>query len=97
MAEASTNSMLMGDADSREAVLHLTHTLRLVNKKLSGKEALSDTTMAAIVGMTQYERVRGQHHQAVVHFEGLQRIVELRGGITHLIAHQPAIAQKIFR
>lgn len=97
MSAASSSSLFIGEPDSPEATLHLTRTLRLVNKKLSGDEALSDTTMSAIVAMTQYERLRGHYRQAMVHFEGLRRIVELRGGIANLVAHLPAIAQKIFR
>jgi hypothetical protein len=76
---------------------HLSCTFRLVNDKLSGNEALSDTTMAVVVAMTQYERLRGHHRQGLVHFEGLQRIVELRGGISRLVNDRPGLAQKVFR
>lgn len=76
---------------------HLSDTLRLVNEKLTGDEALSDGTLAVIVGMTQYERLRGQYSMAAFHFTGLQRIIELRGGIAQFLVHSPEIAQKIFK
>lgn len=76
---------------------HLSCTFRLVNEKLSGKEALSDTTMAVLIAMAQYDRLRAQYRQGLVHFEGLQRMVELRGGISQLMPYNPGLAQKIFR
>lgn len=76
---------------------HLSNTLRLVNVKLTGNEALADGTLAVIVGMTQYERLRGEYRQALVHFAGLERIIELRGGISQLLVHSSEIAQKIFK
>lgn len=76
---------------------HLSDTFRLVNEKIAGDEALSDATIAVIVGMTQYERLRGQYRMGLVHFTGLERIIELRGGITQLVVDRPEIAQKIFK
>ena len=80
-----------------EALRHLSCTFRMVNERLSGNDALSDTSMAVIVAMTQYERLRGQYHQGLVHFKGLQQMVKLRGGITQLVSDAPALAQKLFR
>jgi hypothetical protein len=76
---------------------HLSYTLRLVNEKLSGNEALSDTTMAIVIAMTHYERVQGRYRQGFIHFKGLQRMIELRGGISQLVTDKPRLAQKVFR
>lgn len=80
-----------------EALRHLSCTFRLVNERLSGNDALSDDTMAVIVAMTQYERLRGQYHQGLVHFKGLQQMVKLRGGIIQLVSDAPELARKLFR
>jgi hypothetical protein len=53
--------------------------------------------LVVVIAMTQYERVRGNYRRALVHFEGLVRMVELRGGITQFKATAPTIAQKVFR
>jgi hypothetical protein len=80
-----------------DAVASLQMALRLVNSQLSGDEATSDHTMAGIIGLSQYDRVRGLHREGLVHLDGLQRIVELRGGLAQFLSDRPAIAQKIFR
>ena len=97
MAVASHDSRYIKHEDLVEASRHLSHTFRLVNEKLSGHEALSDTTMAAVIALTQHERMRNQYQQGMVHFKGLLRIVELLGGISGLARSKPRIAQKVFR
>lgn len=97
MCLAATDSMVVTPEESVEATYHLSNSLRLVNQKLSGEKALSDTTIASVIAMLQYERLRGQYDQALIHFAGLQQMVELCGGITKLAKNKPALAQKIFR
>ena len=93
----AANPGLVSQQDFIEAMRHLSRAFRLVNEKLSGNEALSDTTMAVVISMTQYERLRGQHRQGLVHLDGLLRMVELRGGISQVMSTNPPLAQKIFR
>jgi Fungal specific transcription factor domain len=83
-------------ADAIEAMGHANRAFHLLNKKISSEDALSDTTMANMICMAQYERVQSQYGQALVHFKGLQRMVELRGGI-ELLKSKRELAQKIFR
>lgn len=87
---------LAREPDSAEALRHLSNALRLVNKKLSGGDALADSTFAVVVCMCIYERLRGQYDKGLVHFQGLKRMVQLRGGISQL-ASNPTLVQKIFR
>ncbi|KAH8672038.1 hypothetical protein BGZ60DRAFT_26101 [Tricladium varicosporioides] len=94
MCATVVNALLSREKDSLAAMRHLSDTFRLVNEKLSGEDALSDTTMAVINGLTHFERVRGQHLQGLVHFKGLLRMAELRGGLANL---KPALTQKIYR
>jgi hypothetical protein len=89
--------MLAGGEESAESMFHLSHTFKLVNKKLSGSEATADTTFAAVVAMTQYSRLSGKHEQGLVHLDGLQRMAAMRGGIRHLAGTHPALTRKIFR
>lgn len=87
---------LVNCEDATESLRHLLCATRIINERLSGSEALSDTTIASIVGLIQYERLRGQHQDGMIHFKGLQRIIELRGGVAHLM-NNPHLAGKIFR
>jgi hypothetical protein len=57
---------------------------------------LSDTTIAAIVSLIGFERLRGQQDNGMVHFTGLQRIIELRGGIAGIMSN-PHLVSKLFR
>ncbi|RDW84262.1 hypothetical protein BP6252_01852 [Coleophoma cylindrospora] len=91
------NNLVIKQEDPIEAVQHISHAFRLINAKLSGDGAVSDTTIASVIIMSQYERLQGQYRQGVVHLEGLQRMVELRGGISKLTKNQHGMAQKIFR
>lgn len=91
------NNLVINQEDHMQAIRHLSHTFRLVNERLSGNDAVSDTTIAVVVMMAQYERHSSQHSQGLVHLKGLQRIVELRGGISQLTKNKPSLAQKIFR
>lgn len=91
------NNLAITQEDPTEGMHHLSHAFRLVNERLSGKDAVSDTTIAVVVIMSQYQRLQGQYRQGLVHLEGLQRMVELRGGISQLTTNKPGLAQKIFR
>lgn len=88
---------LLKQGGSIEAMYHLSQTFILANQKLSGTEALSDSSMVLIIALTQYERSQGKYSQGIVHFRGLQRMVELRGGIFHLMNYRPELAQKVLR
>ncbi|KAI1383976.1 uncharacterized protein F4822DRAFT_57322 [Hypoxylon trugodes] len=97
MCLAAVDSLIVTREESVEAMHHVSSSLRLVKERLSGEKALADTTMATVVAMIQYERLCGQYYQALVHFEGLQEMVRLRGRIAHLRKSKPALVQKIFR
>ncbi|KAI1424177.1 hypothetical protein F5Y12DRAFT_715530 [Xylaria sp. FL1777] len=99
MSVAVSMSLSVTRQESTEALFHLSRSLRLVNQRLAGGGglALSDTTLAVVLAMTQHERLLGYHSHALVHFEGLQRIIELRGGISKLVSECPGVAQKAFR
>ncbi len=99
MSVAASISFSTTRQETTEALFHLSHSLRLVNQRLAGGGglALSDTTLAVVVAMTQHERLLGCHRNALVHFEGLQKMITLRGGISTLMSQCPGIAQKALR
>lgn len=91
------NTFLIRPEDPTEATRHLLQTLRMVNERLSENQAVSDTTLAVVVVMAQHARLQGQYHQGLVHLEGLQRMIELRGGVSQLTKNAPGLTQMIFK
>ncbi|TGO37416.1 hypothetical protein BHYA_0098g00400 [Botrytis hyacinthi] len=91
------NNIVLNQEDPKIAMHHLSLAFRLINDKLSGNEAASDTTIAVVLTMSHYYRLQGQVIQGLVHLQGLERMVKMRGGISNLRRKQPTLAQKIFR
>ena len=81
---------------SPQELRHAVTAYHLVNVRLSGDLALSDETIAVVVALTIYERLQKKYHNSMLHFQGLSRMVELRGGISQL-THNPGIVQKLHR
>lgn len=79
-----------------EALNHLSRSLWLINRRMTEERdvALSNTTLAVIIALTQLERLMGYDSHGLVHFRGFQRIIELRGGISTLVSECPILAQK---
>ncbi|KAI0441315.1 hypothetical protein F4803DRAFT_576687 [Xylaria telfairii] len=99
MSVAAAVSVPVSRQETTEALYHLSRSLRLVNQRLAGGRelALSDTTLGSVIVMTQHERLLGYHGHALIHFEGLQRIIALRGGMLNLLLDAPGLAQKALR
>ncbi|KPM42944.1 hypothetical protein AK830_g3627 [Neonectria ditissima] len=91
------NTLATNQEITTEVLRHLSHTFRLINERLAGADTVSDETIAAVVGMAQYERQQGNFDRGLIHVGGLQRMTELRGGISRLVEHKSSLAQKIFR
>jgi hypothetical protein len=77
-----------------KAVHHLGCAVNLVNTRLGTAEALSDSNLAAVNFLVVHHLVREEHEQAQVHYRGLQKMVELRGGMARL-AHDDVLALKL--
>lgn len=94
VAEAC-NSYLNGGGDSSpKALYHRQRTLTLVGERLAGKDALSDSTLGVIVMMIVQEQMRKVVPEAHIHYEGLRRLVEARGGLEQL-EQSPTLLLKI--
>jgi hypothetical protein len=94
---SALNNLARNQETPKEATYHISQALRLINVKLSGKDAISNTNIAVVVIMAQFERLQNRHWQGIIHLDGLQRMVELRGGISQLKKDDPSIALKIHR
>ncbi|GAD92896.1 hypothetical protein BC1G_08780 [Paecilomyces variotii No. 5] len=91
------NKLVVEPTGSLVTTRHLSKAFRLINERLSGNDAVSDTTIASVLMMAQYERQIDQYSRSLVHMKGLRRMIELRGGIRQLTRINPRLTQKIFR
>ncbi|KAK9649136.1 hypothetical protein HCH54_003555 [Aspergillus fumigatus] len=80
-----------------QAMSHISHTFRLINQRLSGQEAISDTTMAVIFSMSQYERHQNEYQRGFVHVQALRRMVQLQGGLLQVTKSNHILVQKMLR
>ncbi|KAL2160784.1 hypothetical protein VTH06DRAFT_981 [Thermothelomyces fergusii] len=76
---------------------HLCRALRLVNDRLSREDAASNENLTAVLILGLYERQQGDYHRGRVHLLGLERMVQLRGGLAALTRTTGGLARKIFR
>lgn len=97
MSVTAMNNLVAHPDDLGEALHHVSQTLHMVSKRLSGRDAASDANMKVVVVMIQFERHQGEYCRGAVHLDGLLKMVELRGGISHLTQYNPSLTQKIFR
>lgn len=86
----------LGSRMSPEGLRHINMALRLVNERLADRAAaVSDTTVGIIIMLIIREQICQQGAVADVHFRGLLRIVELRGGLEEMEASSRRLVLKI--
>ncbi|KAE8326024.1 hypothetical protein BDV39DRAFT_216191 [Aspergillus sergii] len=78
------NEIYLGNGTSSRALYHLSQTLTQIQRRLDSCDALSDSTMGLIISLIMQEQIRSQGAAAEVHARGLQKMVELRGGLSGL-------------
>ncbi|KAL2185564.1 hypothetical protein L209DRAFT_689445 [Thermothelomyces heterothallicus CBS 203.75] len=76
---------------------HLCRALRLINSRLSREDAASNENLTAVMVLGLYERQQGDYHRGLVHLTGLERMIQLRGGLAALTRSKSALARKVFR
>ncbi|OBT65829.1 hypothetical protein VE03_05446 [Pseudogymnoascus sp. 23342-1-I1] len=84
LMEACNGLFLGGDLVSSETLYHVSQTFALIRKRLESDEALSDTTIGIILMLILQEQIRKEDRAAEIHYEGLKKMVELRGGLCQL-------------
>jgi hypothetical protein len=89
------NNLVTKQEGILQAMSHISHTFRLINQRLSLQEEISDTTMAVIVSMAQYERHQNQYQRGFVHVQALRRMVQLQGGLLQVSKSHHILVQKM--
>ncbi|KAL4867502.1 hypothetical protein BDV12DRAFT_120242 [Aspergillus spectabilis] len=84
-------------AISSKTLHHISQAYALVNNKLSGPFAASDSAIAAVVSLAIYQQVHCQPATGLIHLHGLYRMIQLRGGIAKLMQENRALALKPLR
>ncbi|KAL5352091.1 hypothetical protein ACLOAV_002035 [Pseudogymnoascus australis] len=84
LMEACNGFFLGGDLCSSETLYHVSQTFVLIRKRLESDEALSDATIGIILMLVLQEQVRQEDRAAEIHYRGLKKMVELRGGLCQL-------------
>ncbi|KAH7326560.1 hypothetical protein B0I35DRAFT_475192 [Stachybotrys elegans] len=75
---------------------HLNKALSVIGSRLSSQEALSNATLSAIIHLCVFESMRPGSPNYQMHFEGMCKIIELRGGLSQMQL-SPDVLAKIFR
>jgi hypothetical protein len=91
MMDACNEFMLGQNARSLESLRYLSQALASINERLRGDEALSDSTLTLVLHMIIYQQLRCQMAEAQIHYAGLQRMIELRGGLSQLEGNAPLL------
>ncbi|KAK7221529.1 hypothetical protein V2G26_009532 [Clonostachys chloroleuca] len=96
LSEACISFIVQREQDSAEFTQHLTRGLQLVNTKLSGVHALSDLAICTVILLCLVSSIRKLPSQTKVHFDGLCRMINLRGGLDQL-KENPFLTEKAHR
>ncbi|KAK7229755.1 hypothetical protein V2G26_001925 [Clonostachys chloroleuca] len=79
---AILNSFVFGrEPVSWEAAYHLGHAVALVNEKLDTPDALSNSNLAVVNFLVIRDIFKEDEASAKIHLRGLQKMLELRGGL----------------
>jgi hypothetical protein len=86
------NELFSCDGNSSvKALYHLSRTLVRVQARVASDEALSDSSIALVVSLISQEQIRNQLDAAEIHAKGLEKIVQLRGGLGSLEGNVPLL------
>ncbi|CAO2651712.1 Nn.00g042820.m01.CDS01 [Neocucurbitaria sp. VM-36] len=80
-----------------DSLKHISQAYKLINERLSGPEALSDQAIAVVTMFAVFQRIHHQQANGLVHFEGLRRMIQLRGCLVKVAKENRALAQKPWR
>ena len=96
MSEVCVDWLVGRQETSVRALQHLSNTYRCIRRNLQQEGIPADSTIAAVMSMAIHEDLRGQPGRSKVHIDALERLVQLRGGITQFGANR-LLLQKICR
>lgn len=78
---------------SEKALYHLSQTLSQVQMRLNSPDAIADSSIAMVVSLISQEQIGSQLDNAEIHAKGLQKMVQLRGGVSSLEENMPLALQ----
>ncbi|KAF2760062.1 hypothetical protein EJ05DRAFT_320470 [Pseudovirgaria hyperparasitica] len=76
---------------------HITQSLHLINERISRSTGVTNTTIAATLGLSTYDAVQGRYDHGAVHVQGVLRMIEIRGGVFRVGSEDPQLMLKILR
>ncbi|KAI1080603.1 hypothetical protein F5B20DRAFT_104512 [Whalleya microplaca] len=82
---------------SSKTLYHISKAYALVNLKLSGPESISDSAIAAVITLAIYQQIHHQHATGLIHLNGLNRMIQLRGGMARMMIENRSLALKALR
>ncbi|KAK6519943.1 hypothetical protein TWF506_000237 [Arthrobotrys conoides] len=82
MAQAFSDWLQGGEGESVKVMRYLANTYRCVNEKLKKEGTPDDATVAVVMSITMHNNLLRAPGGAKVHLNALQRMVELRGGLS---------------
>lgn len=86
------NEIFSGDGNGSVKVLHhLSRTLVRVQTRLASDDALSDSSIALVLSLISQEQISNRIDAAEIHAKGLEKMVQLRGGIDSLEGNVPLV------
>ncbi|RYO75252.1 hypothetical protein DL764_010538 [Monosporascus ibericus] len=91
LMQACNELFLGGGESSPKALYYLSQTFAQVRKRLHSPDALSDSTISTVLSLIIQELIRKDQPGAKIHFAGLIRMVELRGGLEQLENNLPLL------
>lgn len=74
-----------------EVSYHLAQTFSWVREQLKSDNALSDSTITVILCLVLQEQLRKSQVVATIHYQGLRKMIELRGGLEQLEGNLPLL------
>jgi hypothetical protein len=94
-------NLLIGreDCTTKQISVHFLKTLHLLRERLSSRDEyskISDLTILVVLTLATYAHIMGDSDNARHHLEGLQKIVQLRGGIFSLM-YNTKLLLEVFR
>ncbi|KAH8176365.1 hypothetical protein LIA77_04783 [Sarocladium implicatum] len=79
---------------SPKALKHLGKAYALISERLSGPRATSNETIATVTSICLYQRLHQLRSIGMVHFQGLQKILALKGGMGKFATEDRYLALK---
>jgi hypothetical protein len=97
VASSFTQSFRSAPRVCLESETHISNAYALIAPRLSEPDACSDEAIAVVTILTIYHLMHHQLEIGIVHFHGLRRMVELRGGLVKLMSENRCLTQKPWR